>query len=101
MLGDQQDRIDGKLASPEGERIGNRGAQPDVMPFGVGPAEIVRGRHLFGEQAGDLERRLVQPMTVMNDKPVEESTNDMVSMRQVVIDARKRRDLGTQGRPAV
>ena len=35
VLGDQQNAVDGKLAGSEGQGIGNRGAQPDVMPFGV------------------------------------------------------------------
>ena len=96
VLGDQQNRVDGELAGSESEGIGDRGAQPNVMLCGMGPAEIGRGRNLLDEQAGDLERRLVQPMSVVNDKPVEESADDVVGMRQVVVDARERRDFGTR-----
>ena len=36
-------------------------------------------------------------MSVMNDKSVEEPADDVIGVRQVVIDARQRRDLGTRG----
>ena len=49
----------------------------------------VAGRRLLDEQAGDLERRLVQPIAVVNDESVDESSDDVVGVRQVVIDGRE------------
>ena len=80
MLGDQKDRVDGDLAGAQGERIGNRRAQPNLLSSRVRPAEIRRGQYLLGEQAGDLERRLVKPVSVVHNETVQKSADDVVGV---------------------
>ena len=95
VLGDQQDRIDRKCARAQRKSVGDCWAETDAMPAGHGPAEIGGGGHLLDEQACNLQRRLVQPFAVMNDKPVHESSYNVISMREIVIDGRERGDFGS------
>ena len=98
VLGDQEDRVDGELARAERERIGDRRAQRGsraASPW-PGPGRSF-GRRLLDEQAGDLERRLVQAAAVVDREAIDESSDDVIGMRQVVVDRRECGDLGAAG----
>ena len=60
VLGDQQHAVDRELAGAQGQRIGDRRAEPDAVLRRLGPAQVGRVGDLLDEQAGDLEVGPVQ-----------------------------------------
>ena len=60
VLGDQQHGVDGELAGAQGQRIGDRRAQPHAMLPCLGPAQVGGLGRLLDVQAGDLEGGLVR-----------------------------------------
>ena len=101
MFGDQENAVDGQSARAEREGVSNRRALADPVPACLGSAQIGLRRGLFDEQAGDLERRLVEPMAVVHREPIDKSADDVVSMRQVMIDRGERGDLGPSRRTGI
>ena len=93
VLGDQQDGVDGQLARAQGQRVGDRRAEPDPVLLRLGPAQVGRRRGLLDEQAGDLERRPVEASgrAIIDREAVEEPPDDVIGVRQVVIHRCQRR----------
>src|SRR5262249_31516062 len=83
--------IDGERARAQRQRVGDRRAEADPMPRGLGAAEIA-GADLLDEQAGDLAVGSVQPSAVVDNEAVEEPADDVGGVGQVEVGRRGRRD---------
>ena len=94
VLADQEDRVHRELSGPERERVGDRRGEPDVVPLCLVATKIGLVRGLLDEEARHVAGRVVEAAPVVEDEAVEEAADDVVGVREVVVNRRDRRDFG-------